>query len=95
MTLAGCGESTGTSDSSEPPRANQGSGGNALADLKAEAKRKASAARARKARKARQKANRQARRQRARSKKRPARVTGDLDCGAFSNQAQAQKRLAG
>ncbi len=29
------------------------------------------------------------------AKKRPARVTGDLDCGAFSNQAQAQRRLAG
>ena len=94
LALAGCGESTDSSDSGESPRANQGSGGSAVADLKARAKRNVAATRAR-ARKARQKAIRQARRQKARAKKRTARVTGDLDCGAFSNQAQAQKRLAG
>ena len=91
MTMAGCGESTGTGGS---PRADQGSSGSSVVDQKAGAKERAAAARAR-ARKARQRAIRQTRRQEAMAKKQPELVTGDLDCGSFPNQAQAQRRLAG
>ncbi|MBK5232678.1 MAG: thermonuclease family protein [Thermoleophilia bacterium] len=92
MTLAGCGGSGYNSDSPQP---DQGSANSGQAKAgKTEAKARA-AARARARYRARQKAHvKRARKRKAKKVNRlAARPTGDVDCGAFSNQAQAQRRL--
>lgn len=93
LVLTGCGES---SDNGDSPQPNKGAanGGQSGPGSKAKAKARLKA-RTRARFRARQRARtRRAKKRQARKVKRlAARPSGDVDCGAFSNQAQAQKRL--
>ncbi len=93
LALTGCGESSNSGDSPRPNK-DAANGGQFGPGSKAKAKARLQArARARSRARQRARAKRARKRKAGKVNRLAARPPGDVDCGDFSNQAQAQKRL--